>query len=82
MAISACGNFGIVGTSNGRVDRYNLQSGLHRASYEHEGHTVRKAYPTLAAPLPSKPTPHTQRLSPHTDAHTFTGAKNRTASQY
>ena len=33
VAISSCGNFGIVGTAAGRVDRYNMQSGLHRGMY-------------------------------------------------
>lgn len=33
VAISCCGNFGLVGTAAGRVDRYNMQSGLHRGSY-------------------------------------------------
>ncbi|KAJ3049083.1 hypothetical protein HK097_009887 [Rhizophlyctis rosea] len=33
VAISACGNFGFMGSSGGIVDRYNLQSGLHRKTY-------------------------------------------------
>lgn len=33
VAISCCGNFGLVGTEAGRVDRYNLQSGIHRGTY-------------------------------------------------
>ena len=33
VAVSSCGNFGFVGTEGGRVDRYNLQSGLHRGEY-------------------------------------------------
>jgi U3 small nucleolar RNA-associated protein 21 len=33
VALSPCGNFGIVGSSSGRVDRYNMQSGLHRGVY-------------------------------------------------
>ena len=33
VSISSCGNFGLVGTSAGRVDRYNMQSGLHRGNY-------------------------------------------------
>eukprot|EP00850_Spirogloea_muscicola_P011774 SM000074S21684 [mRNA] locus=s74:433316:440174:+ [translate_table: standard] len=31
--ISTCGNFAILGTAGGRIDRYNLQSGRHRGSY-------------------------------------------------
>lgn len=33
VAISCCGNFGLVGSDSGRVDRYNLQSGMHRGTY-------------------------------------------------
>ena len=32
-ARSRCGNFGFVGSEAGRVDRYNMQSGMHRGSY-------------------------------------------------
>jgi U3 small nucleolar RNA-associated protein 21 len=34
VAVSACGNFGLVGTADGRVDKYNLQSGTLRGSYK------------------------------------------------
>lgn len=34
VAISACGNFGLVGSKNGLIDLYNLQSGLHRRTYQ------------------------------------------------
>ncbi len=33
VAISSCGNFGLVGSAGGHVDRYNMQSGLHRGNY-------------------------------------------------
>lgn len=33
LCMTNCGNFVIVGYSNGRVERFNIQSGLHRASY-------------------------------------------------
>ncbi|KAK9819682.1 hypothetical protein WJX72_001066 [[Myrmecia] bisecta] len=33
VAMSRCGNFGLVGTQAGRIDRYNMQSGLHRGMY-------------------------------------------------
>lgn len=33
VALSECGNFGVVGTAAGRVDRYNVQSGLHRGYF-------------------------------------------------
>lgn len=32
-AISACGNFAVVGTAGGWVERFNLQSGISRGSY-------------------------------------------------
>ncbi|XP_073525647.1 WD repeat-containing protein 36-like [Phyllobates terribilis] len=32
-AISACGNFAILGTASGWIERFNLQSGLSRGSY-------------------------------------------------
>eukprot|EP00963_Diacronema_lutheri_P001243 scaffold80_cov325-Pavlova_lutheri.AAC.33 len=34
VGLSVCGNFGIVGTSAGKVERFNVQSGLHRGSYK------------------------------------------------
>eukprot|EP00898_Chlorokybus_atmophyticus_P000527 jgi/Chlat1/1475/Chrsp12S02073 len=37
VGISACGNFALVGSDAGSVDRYNLQSGLHRGSYARDG---------------------------------------------
>jgi hypothetical protein len=33
VGMSPCGNFGLVGTAAGRVDRYNMQSGLHRGVF-------------------------------------------------
>lgn len=36
VAISACGNFGFIGSNNGAVDLYNLQSGLFRRSYQQD----------------------------------------------
>ncbi|XP_024544156.1 WD repeat-containing protein 36 [Selaginella moellendorffii] len=32
-SISACGNFVTLGTASGHIERFNLQSGLHRGSY-------------------------------------------------
>lgn len=37
VCVSACGNYGFVGNAAGRIDRYNLQSGLFRGSYNREG---------------------------------------------
>lgn len=31
--ITSCGNFAVIGSSSGRVDVYNMQSGLHRGCY-------------------------------------------------
>lgn len=36
VAISACGNFGFVGSSNGTANMWNLQSGIQRCSYPKE----------------------------------------------
>ncbi|GIL66695.1 hypothetical protein Vafri_20180 [Volvox africanus] len=33
VALSRCGNFGIVGSASGRLDRYNMQSGIHRGAF-------------------------------------------------
>ena len=46
VAISSCGNFGLVGTAAGRLDRYNMQSGLHRGSYSR----CASSSPAVAAP--------------------------------
>ncbi len=37
VAISGCGNFGLVGSASGRIDRYNMQSGAYRGSYKRPG---------------------------------------------
>ena len=31
--ISACGNFAVIGTAGGWIERFNLQSGISRGSY-------------------------------------------------
>lgn len=36
VTITSCGNFAVIGSSCGRVDVYNLQSGLHRGCYGDE----------------------------------------------
>ena len=33
VGMSQCGNYGLVGRASGAVDRYNMQSGIHRGSY-------------------------------------------------
>ncbi|KAL3149179.1 hypothetical protein ABBQ32_002010 [Trebouxia sp. C0010 RCD-2024] len=37
VGMSQCGNYGLVGRASGSVDRYNMQSGLHRGSYTRAG---------------------------------------------
>lgn len=34
--VTQCGNFVVMGYSNGRLERFNIQSGMHRASYGNE----------------------------------------------
>ncbi|KAL0035116.1 hypothetical protein WJX79_001452 [Trebouxia sp. C0005] len=43
VGMSQCGNYGLVGRANGAVDRYNMQSGLHRGSYNKVGEAKRRA---------------------------------------
>jgi U3 small nucleolar RNA-associated protein 21 len=33
VCLTQCGNFIIIGTSTGHLDRFNMQSGLHRCEY-------------------------------------------------
>eukprot|EP00037_Helgoeca_nana_P000952 m.24549 g.24549 ORF g.24549 m.24549 type:complete len:919 (+) comp11276_c0_seq1:225-2981(+) len=40
VAMSACGNFAIVGYSTGHVEKFNVQSGLHRGSFGKRAHTA------------------------------------------
>ena len=40
VEISACGNFGFVGSARGRVEKYNLQSGAHRGTFGEHGSTA------------------------------------------
>ncbi|KAF9940858.1 hypothetical protein BGZ65_005881 [Modicella reniformis] len=39
VAISTCGNFGFVGSANGGIDMYNMQSGIFRRSFVEDGHS-------------------------------------------
>eukprot|EP00798_Chlamydomonas_sp_ICE-L_P015273 gene15273-21355_t len=53
VALSSCGNFGLVGSGSGRVDRYNMQSGIHRGAYSRVTESVKangvlKKYVTAA----------------------------------
>ena len=44
---SRCGNFGCVGSEAGRLDRYNMQSGMHRGSYCRDPKVGRVRVPVL-----------------------------------
>lgn len=33
VAISACGNYGLLGAQSGHIDKYNIQSGIHRGAF-------------------------------------------------
>jgi len=35
LCLSSCGNFVVIGYSSGHMDRFNIQSGIHRGTYEH-----------------------------------------------
>ena len=48
VALSPCGNYALLGGDGGHVDRFNLQSGLHRGSYmrssgDHDAATAARA---------------------------------------
>ena len=47
VAVSSCGNYGLVGTAAGRVDRYNMQSGLHRGFYARQALRVNEIHCAL-----------------------------------
>jgi len=42
LTLSVCGNFVLIGYSTGHVDRYNIQSGIHRGSYQHGPHPAHR----------------------------------------
>ena len=51
--ISACGNFGFIGSASGQIDMFNLQSGLHRKVYSGtDGH--KKAITGLATDVANR----------------------------
>ena len=35
LTLTSCGNFVLIGYTSGHVDRFNIQSGIHRGSYNH-----------------------------------------------
>ncbi|CAG8441205.1 6972_t:CDS:10 [Diversispora eburnea] len=39
--ISACGNFGFIGTSSGTIEIFNMQSGIHRKTFAGDGKHVK-----------------------------------------
>ncbi|KAH8331082.1 hypothetical protein KR067_011308 [Drosophila pandora] len=40
IVLTHCGNFAIIGYSSGDIERFNIQSGIHRASYGSPGHKM------------------------------------------
>lgn len=55
VSMSHCGNFAFVGTSTGRIDRYNMQSGIHRSQYcrmEVSANGARASLPLKPLPTP------------------------------
>jgi len=42
LCLTACGNFVLLGYSSGHVDRFNIQSGIHRGTYNHGKHQAHK----------------------------------------
>jgi U3 small nucleolar RNA-associated protein 21 len=58
VAVAPCGNFAAVGSAAGRVDRYNLQSGLHRGGFYRRRRRQRfglgSEHPPLLAPMPGE----------------------------
>lgn len=56
VAVSRCGNFGLVGSASGRLDRYNMQSGLHRGVYRRSSDNIneeKRLQGTVVASLPA-----------------------------
>ena len=75
VAVSACGHYALLGTASGDLDRFNLQSGLHRGGFVRrpgeggaEGSGVAPAASALVKP--GKPPPLWQMAGPkrETDA--------------
>jgi U3 small nucleolar RNA-associated protein 21 len=58
VALSRCGNFAIVGYADGRVDRYNMQSGAHRCAYVRRGEAVEGGAATARPPPPPSSPAH------------------------
>jgi U3 small nucleolar RNA-associated protein 21 len=58
VAVTPCGNFAVVGSSAGRVDRYNLQSGLHRGGFyrrrRRDKFGLGDEHKPLVAPMPGE----------------------------
>jgi len=42
ICLTSCGNFVVLGYSSGHVDRFNIQSGIHRGTYNHGKHPAHK----------------------------------------
>ena len=42
LCLTSCGNFVLIGYNSGHVDKFNIQSGIHRGSYNHGEHPAHK----------------------------------------
>ena len=42
LTVTACGNFVLIGYTSGHVDKFNIQSGIHRGSYNHGDNPAHK----------------------------------------
>ena len=42
LTLTSCGNFVLIGYTSGHVDRFNIQSGLHRGTYTHGDNPAHK----------------------------------------
>jgi len=63
IVLTHCGNFVIIGYSSGDIERFNIQSGIHRTNYGSPGH--KKAVRGLASQPPSSqpPNPPTEQAA-------------------
>jgi U3 small nucleolar RNA-associated protein 21 len=67
VAVSACGHYALLGTASGDVDRFNLQSGLHRGGFVRRAGEggEQGAAPAVAKPVkPGKALPLWQMAGP------------------
>ena len=56
VCVTACGNFGLLGSSNGEIKMWNMQSGKERKSFSLTGSPSRDHKPRMIAKSKSKMT--------------------------